>query len=151
MEAILIKNDRWGFADGSEVKTVEADPTFAAWERNDRKARADIILAMDPSELCHEKHCVTSREVWTKLEEVFQSKGPARKATLLKQLLFTKMCEKDNMTEHLNKFFNNVDKLAELDIDISKDLLTIVLLYSIPPSYENFRCAIEARELKKLL
>lgn len=89
----------------------------------DQKTKADIILAMTPSELCHAKHCVTSTEVWQKLEEVYHSKGPARKATLWKQLLFTKMHEGKNMMEHLNNFFGTVDRIAEMEIPVAADLL----------------------------
>ena len=101
---------------------------------------------MSPSELCHIKHCSTSNEVWRKLEEVYHSRGPARKATLLKQLLFTKMRDGGNMMDHLNNFFGTVDKLSEMEILVAEDLLAILLLYSIPDSFENFRCAIEARD-----
>ena len=30
-----------------------------------------------------------------------------------------------------------------MGIDINSELLAIMLLYSLPPSFENFRCAIE--------
>lgn len=33
-----------------------------------------------------------------------------------------------------------------MEVDINPDLLTVMLLYSFPPCYENFRCAIESRE-----
>ncbi|KAL6418751.1 hypothetical protein ACFW04_014246 [Cataglyphis niger] len=54
------------------------------WVQMDLKAKADIILAMTLSELCHAKHCRTSTKVWQKLEEVYHSKAPARKALLWK-------------------------------------------------------------------
>ncbi|GBM59297.1 hypothetical protein AVEN_60645-1 [Araneus ventricosus] len=50
------------------------------------------------------------------------------------------------MNEHINEFFMLVDKLKEMEIEIANDLLTILLLYSIPESYENFRIAIESRD-----
>jgi len=56
------------------------------WETADRKAKADIILAISPAELKQVKSCVTSKDIWEKLTAIYQSKGPARKATLLKQL-----------------------------------------------------------------
>ena len=43
-------------------------------------------------------------------------------------------------------FFNSVDKLGEMNLEINGDLLSIMLLYSLPASYENFRCAIETRD-----
>jgi hypothetical protein len=47
---------------------------------------------------------------------------------------------------HLNGFFDAVDKLGEMDVGINPDLLAIMLLYSLPSSFENFRCAIESRD-----
>ena len=81
-----------------------------------------------------------------KLERIYQSKGPARKATLLKQLILNKTAEGEDVKEHLSKFFDAVDKLSEMDVNVNDDLLAILLLYSLPPSYENFRCAIESRD-----
>lgn len=48
--------------------------------------------------------------------------------------------------EHIRKFFDAVDKLGEMEVDINPDLLSIMLLYSLLPSYENFHCAIESRD-----
>ncbi|GBM95567.1 hypothetical protein AVEN_171070-1, partial [Araneus ventricosus] len=149
--AILVKNDHWNFATGAERKpevTGDADnaTAVAKWISDDQKAKADIILPIHPSELSQIKNCKTSHELWTKLQNIYESKGPARKATLLKQLLFTKMSDSKNMNEHINEYFMLVDKLKEMEIEIANDLLTILLLYSIPESYENFRIAIESRD-----
>ncbi|CAL1677514.1 unnamed protein product [Lasius platythorax] len=86
--AILIKNDHWAYVNGTkpapELEIAEDNVTNAAeieaWETADQKARADIILAMSPSELCHIKHCTTSNEVWRKLEEVYHSRGMVNRA-----------------------------------------------------------------------
>ncbi|KZC15202.1 hypothetical protein WN55_00969 [Dufourea novaeangliae] len=59
----------------------------------------------------------------------------------LKQL---KGCETSR--EMWLKFFDCVDKLAAMEVEINKDLLSIMLLYSLPSSFENFRCAIESRD-----
>ena len=101
---------------------------------------------MNSSELFHAKHCKISHEVWNKLKEVYEFKEPARKVTLLKQLLFTKMSGSESMSDHLNNFFNRVDKLKEMDIVVADYLLLSLLLYSMPNTYENFRCAIESRD-----
>ena len=56
------------------------------------------------------------------------------------------MDENENMADHLDQFFNTVDRLKEIDVKVSEGLLAILLLYSIPNNYENFRCAVEARD-----
>lgn len=152
MEALLIKNDAWNYVNGTSAKPtlVAGDAASVTAVRNwivaDNKAKSDIILSISPSEFKQIKGCETSRDVWLKLEGIFQSKGPARKATLLKQLMLQKMKEGDDVREHTRRFFDAVDKLHEMEIEINDDLLTIMLLYSLPANYENFRCAIESRD-----
>lgn len=49
------------------------------------------------------------------------------------------------MKEHIDKFFDAVDKLEDMNVQTNGDLLTIMILYSLPASFENFRCAIKTR------
>lgn len=152
MEALLTKNDAWEYVNGSKVKptldteNAESRRAYDAWINIDNKTKSDIILSISPSELKQVKGCVTSRDLWLKLEGIFQSKGPARKATLLKQLTLQRMNVGDDVRSHMEKFFDAVDKLAGMDVEINADLLSILLLYSLPHTYENFRCAIESRD-----
>jgi len=152
VRAVLIKNDVWDFVNGTKPKPEiiagnDASTAAAtAWDAADRKAHSELILAISPSELKQVKNCATSHEIWLKLHEIYQSQGPAKKAMLLKRLTLQKMTEDEDVREHMRSFFDNVDKLQEMDVDINNDLLSIMLLYSLPSSYENFRCAIESRD-----
>lgn len=145
MQALLVKNDAWVYVSGQLAKPSVASEA-ALWKINDDKAKSDIILSISPSELKQIKVCETSRDVWLKLEGIYQSKGPARKATLLKQLTLQRMDNGGDVREHLRKFFDAVDKLNEMEVTINPDLLSVMLLYSLPASFENFRCAIESRD-----
>lgn len=151
MQALLIKADLWEYVSGDTTKPEPGVDNANArivseWVKNDLKAKSDIILSISVSELKQIKNCVTSRATWLKRQEIYESRGPARNATLLKQLTQHRMTEDSEVRDHLNIFFDTVDKLASMDIDINPDLLTIMLLYSLPSSFENFRCAIESRD-----
>jgi hypothetical protein len=61
-------------------------------------------------------------------------------------LIQHKTREDDDVREHVAKFMDTVDKLQGTNIEINGDLLSIMLLYSLPSSFENFRCAIESRD-----
>ena len=128
---------------------MEGDATSLAaaqaWDVADRKAHSDLVLDINPMKLKQIKGCNTALEVWEKLHSIYQSKGPARNATLLKKLTLQKMAEDGDLREHICGFFDAVDKLHEMEVDINEDLLTIMLLYSLPPTFENFRCAIVTR------
>jgi hypothetical protein len=155
VEALLIKNDTWSYVSGEKPKpqiTGEGEARAVMeeeqkkWIAADRKVKSDLILAMNASELRQIRSCETSREIWMKLESIYKSKGPARKATLLKQLTQHKMREDDDVREHVAKFMDTVDKLQGMNIEINGDLLSIMLLYRLPSSFDNFRCAIESRD-----
>lgn len=74
---------------------------------------------------------MTSREMWQRLKEVFQSKRPARKDTLLK------MTDGRNVRVHQNGFFDSVDKWNEMDVEINTDLLMVLHVYSLSANFEN--------------
>ena len=88
----------------------------------------DLILAIKSSELHNIRGCTTSREVWMKLESIYALKGPARKAALLKRPTQHKMEEGENLKTHLSDFFEAVDKLQGMDVEINGDILSIMLL-----------------------
>lgn len=52
----------------------------------------------------------------------------------------------NNIRSHLNNFMDKVDKLAEMNVNINEDLLSIMMLYSLSTKFENFRVAIESRD-----
>ena len=110
IEALLIKNDLWDYVCGNNVKheivgegaaLAQAQDARNAWISQDRKARSDLILSISPSEFKQVRGCETSRDIWLKLEATYASKGPARKATLLKQLVLHKLSDDGDVREHL--------------------------------------------------
>ena len=82
-----------------------------------------------------------------------QSKGPARKALLLKLLIQLRMpdCYSNNCDhDHLCEFFDIMDKLSEMEINTDDDLITVMVLYNLSSNYENFHCVIKSGdELQK--
>lgn len=156
VESLLIKNDLWGYVSGEiprprepvgtgeDVVTMQAN--LANWIKTDRKAKADLILSISPTEVKQVGKLSTSREVWLKLETIYASSGPARKATLLRQLTLHRMNEHEEVRDHINTFMDVVSKLDAMEIQVHDDLQAILLLNSLPESYENFCCAIAARD-----
>jgi len=92
-EAFFIKNDMWGYVlgekskseiTGKEIERIASTYSFKRIVSNsirqvaeDRKAKSDIILSINPAELKNIHNCEISRNVWRKLESVYASKGSA--------------------------------------------------------------------------
>lgn len=152
MEALFVKNNLWQYISGTSVKpeviagNAVLENAARTWEQNDAKARSDIVLSISSTELKQIKRCITSREVWLNLNDTYQSKGLAWKAALLRQLTTLKMLDNGDVRAYLNQFFDIVDKINEIGVEIDADLLSTLLLLSLPNVFENLHCAIEAQD-----
>lgn len=108
IRAVLIKNDAWGYVSGSCKKPPGGDATAEAavqrWIKNDLKAQSDIILAMSPSVIKQVNGCTIAYEIWTKLEGIYESKGPMQKAVLLNSLISHKMQDEKTRARALKHF-----------------------------------------------
>lgn len=123
-KALLIKTDGWQYVCGINLKpeSTEGNASLVrAWELGDQKAMADLILSISSSELKQVKNCYTSNEMWIKLQNIYQSSGPARKATMLKKLTRTKLKDGEDVKQHIDGFFDIVDQLNEMDIRVNED------------------------------
>lgn len=109
------------------------------------KKRRRIYISINDAELKQVKNCETARDIWLKLESVFESKVPAKKAFLWRRLMTHRLKVNGSVRGHIDEFFDIVNKLSELNIEIADELQSIMLLYSLPESFDNFRCAIESR------
>lgn len=151
IEAWLVLNDAWGYVNGA-IKIPSGDAateeSVRTWKTYDAKATACMILSIRPSELSQVQECATSREVWLKLESIYRSKVPARKIALMKKLTdIQRMQHASSVREHVETFFDVVDKLGELDVTMNPKLVSLMLLCSLPSSFEEFRCAVSRDEL----
>ena len=74
-QPVHIKSDLWNYVCGKCKKPETEMESLNMWVTNGLKTRSDIILSISPTELKQVKHCGTTREMWIRLEEIYQSKG----------------------------------------------------------------------------
>jgi len=142
MKSVLVFNDLWPYVDDTlEKSAINAD----SWTKNDSKALALISLSVTHGQLNHIKKATTSK-AWDCLKDVFESRGPVRKAALYKQLLRMEKKRCTTMTQYVNDFTRKAEQLEEAGIEIPDELLSIMLLGSLPSEFENFSVAIESRD-----
>lgn len=148
-QIVLIRSGLWGYVTNDEEeqipKPTSPDTEIRRWEREEKQAKSELLLIIALSELKQIKDCKTAQDIWKKLKSIYQSTGPARKAALLKQLILRKMQESDDVRDRLRSLDDTVDKLKQM-VNIDNDLLSIMILYSLPTTLENFRVAIETRD-----
>src|SRR5277367_5281162 len=153
MKMVLLQQNLWAYVDGTKARPEAEDRenNQAKWEEKDGKTLASIILGLVPSEICHVKNCTRSREAWENIKTVHAPKGTVSKVNIAKRLLYLKMAPSQKMQDHLNNFTGLKDKLVEYDMALPDEVLTVILLNSLPSEYEMFTVAMENRdELPKI-
>lgn len=147
MKSALIYNGLWKY-----VQVVKPEGNPADWsDEKEQKALAFIILSVEKELLVHIRNAESANDAWKILDKIFNGATPSRKVSLYKKLIQLKCDENDEIAEHITKFVSIVDQLLSLGIKFDDEITAIVLLGSLPTSFENFVIAIETRdELPKL-
>lgn len=145
MRSVLIHSGFWRIVNGTTKKEGEA-AAVSKWVSDDEKALASIFLSVKSTQLGYIRNCTTSNEAWKKLQEIYMPRGPLQKVTLYKKLINIKMAPNGNIVQHINEFTEVFEKLKEVGSEIQEELLSIMLMSSLPKEYDNFVIAMETRD-----
>jgi hypothetical protein len=112
------------------------------WEKLDRRERSTIRLYLEDSVLLNVSGEFTTKELWDKLGNLYQSKSLVNKLFLRKKLYHLRMEDGDSMIEHINSFNTLVSQLVSINIMIAEEDKCITLLCSLPKYWDNIVVAI---------
>ncbi|KAE8708629.1 Cyclic nucleotide-gated ion channel 1 [Hibiscus syriacus] len=128
-----------GTRSGAKFKVTKFDGqgNFGLWQTRVKNllAQQGILKALRPS-----KPASMDEEDWEelqKLESQFMSKSLTTKLYLKQRLYGLKMQDDHDLAQHVNVFNQIVSDLARLDVKIEDEDRAMILLCSLPPSYEH--------------
>ncbi|GJZ14319.1 hypothetical protein Tco_0549549 [Tanacetum coccineum] len=121
------------------------------WDEMLKSAHSALILCLGDRVLREVNKEMTAAGIWTKLETLYMKKYLANRLYLKKKLYTFYMHLGKKQSEHIDEFHKLVDDLAAIDIAISDEDQALLLLTSLPSSYENFvETLLYGRETLKL-
>ncbi|KAK4397553.1 Retrovirus-related Pol polyprotein from transposon TNT 1-94 [Sesamum angolense] len=107
------------------------------WEELLQCAAGTIRLCLADEIMYHVMNLKSQGEVWKKLEIQFMSKSITNKLYLKQRLYGLKMQEGSDLAQHVNVFNQIITDLARLDVNIEDEDRAMILLCSLPFSYEH--------------
>jgi hypothetical protein len=141
MEDLLVDKEQWIIADPgtkptgmhptgtqsngtqpTSTQNTSTPPTGMAkedWEKLDKRARSTIRLSLEDSVLLNVSREYTTKELWDKLGNLYQSKSLVNKLFLRKKLYHIRMEDGYSVTDYLNVFNTLVSQLVYVNITIS--------------------------------
>ncbi|GJT37029.1 hypothetical protein Tco_0936894 [Tanacetum coccineum] len=103
-----------------------------------KKAYSTLILCLGDRVLREVARETTAAGIWTKLTSLYMTKSLANRLYLKKKLYTYYMSPGTKLGDHIDEFNKLILDLANIDIEIEDEDQALMLLTSLPSSYENF-------------
>src|SRR5436190_880344 len=107
------------------------------WKEIDIKAKATIILCLSDEVLYNVMNEETAAGMWNRLESLYMTKSLSNKLYVKKQLYCLRMVEGTPILQHLNVFNKILNDLLALEVKMEEEDKALILLSSLPPSYDH--------------
>ncbi|CCA72000.1 hypothetical protein PIIN_05935 [Serendipita indica DSM 11827] len=149
MQALLEERGLWDIVTGASPKPVvdsTASKTQKAaleeWNTKDGKARRQMILCMDSSELRDTSGATTSKALWDLLISRKESAGSAGLNSALASLFKAKAESEADIPEHLKKIKDLQTRIntygLKYALNLPDWLFTSIMINTLPSSWEPF-------------
>lgn len=138
--------DEWAFAAENFLVLDDLKGCLQGTETDvgkDAKAKAKLILTIDASLYVHIKDAKTSKELWDKLKSLFDDSGFARRISLLRTLISTRLDNCDSMSSYVSQLVDTAQKLRGTGFKIDEEWVGSLLLAGLPEKFSPMIMAIE--------
>ena len=119
--------------EGSKPNDMKDDD----WEILNRQVVGYILQRVDDSVYHHIANEISAQALWKKLEELYERKTAGNKALLIRKLVNLKFKNGSAIAEHLNEMQSIINQLATMKMVIEDELQALLLLSSLPESWET--------------
>jgi hypothetical protein len=136
MRMMLSKHGLWKFVDGSATLPSEEVAT-ANYNEKETKAFAFLCEYLTNAQLAHIQYCDNVKSAWEAFHDVHEAKKIGNKLFLRRRFVTIKMQKGDDMLVHINMVKALVDQLCSIEVNIADEDVYMVLLMSLPLSFDN--------------
>ncbi|GKU90802.1 hypothetical protein SLEP1_g4753 [Rubroshorea leprosula] len=109
------------------------------WRLLHRRVCGFIRQWIDDSVLNHINDETDARTLWTKLDKLFRAKTGQNKLCHIKKLMYSRYKDGTPTADHVNDFLGIIKELANLGINFDDEVNGLILLNTLPESWESFR------------
>ncbi|GBP45855.1 Retrovirus-related Pol polyprotein from transposon TNT 1-94 [Eumeta japonica] len=141
--------DEWAFAAENLLilegvaDCIKQERSAATAVAEDAKAKAKLILTIDPSLYVHIKKAGSTKDLWQKLKSMFDDSGFSRRITLLRNLISIRLDGCESMTTYITQIIETAQKLAGTGFPVNDEWIGCLLLAGLPDKYFPMIMAIE--------
>ena len=112
------------------------------WALLDRQVLGVIKLTLSRSVAYNVVKEKTTADMMKALSGMYEKSSVNNKVHLMKKLFNLKMAKKASVTQHLNEFNTITNQLLSVEIDFDDEIRALIVLASLPNSWEAMRIAV---------
>ena len=152
MKMSLIGRDVWDIVTGDEILEEGAtQKEERSFRKRENQALSMICLNVSQEIKIYVRSAKSSKEAWDILANHFEEKTLSKKIMYRRQLYNEKVSDdKSDMIQHINKIKTIAENLEALDDRVSEKDLVMILLSSLPSSYNNLITTLESLDEERL-
>ncbi|KAL4589760.1 hypothetical protein LXL04_002670, partial [Taraxacum kok-saghyz] len=103
----------------------------------DLRAASDIRLSLAKNVLANVHGISTAKELWEKLEQLYQGKGISNRLYLKEQFHTLRMNGDTKISDHLSVLNNIVSELEAIGVKVEDEDKALRLILSLSSSYDS--------------
>lgn len=135
MRALLKQQGLWAPLMKKATASGSDDVDMASLEE---KAHSTIMLCLADDVITEVATEETAAGLWLKLESLYMTKSLTNKLLLKQRLFSLRMQEGTILREHLDQLNTILLELRNIEVKVEDEDAALILLVSLPSSYENF-------------
>ena len=148
MKLMLINQDLYGFIEDSEVPTDEKEVKL--YKSRSQKAYSLIALSLSKSLQVHVRNTTNPKTAWDAIKSQFEFVSVQHCVRVNRQFYAATMKEETDLLEHITHMTSMAEELRELKEEVSTKKFAVILLGSLPDSYDNFMVSLSGRDANLL-
>ena len=152
IKLVLMERGLWGFVSGTEEQPGE-DATaqvINAYRLKSDKAYSLIALSVNKNIQVHISTTTDPLKAWEILQKPFEFVSITQIVRLTRRFYAATMKEDGDLMEHITYMTSLAEQLREMKEEISDKKFAIVILGSLPESYENFISSLNTQKIESL-
>nr|XP_032528131.1 uncharacterized protein LOC116778294 [Danaus plexippus plexippus] len=118
---------------------------------NDAKAKAKLVLTIDPSLYVHIKQAVSAYELWNTLRTMFDDSGYTRKISLLRNLINIRLENCETMTQYVTQIVETGQRLQGTGFKITDEWIGALMFKALGDNHLSHQLARALRSILKLI
>ena len=123
---------------GTKPKAMKAED----WALLDKQVLGVIRLTLSRSVTHNVVKEKTTSDLMKALSNMYEKPFANNKVHLMKKLFNLKMAENASIAQHLNEFNTITNQLSSVEIDFDDEIRALIILASLPNSWEAMRMAV---------